>query len=75
MDNSFDQVIYLTRKRWGISGNHEEKIITTKRYENSNDSDRIIFQGDESLIYKTELDKLIIYLKTNRFKLRTLEIK
>ena len=64
LEDSFDEFFYFTKKRWGITGNHEEKIISTKRYYETNESDRIVFPGEERLLYKTESDKLIVYTRT-----------
>ncbi len=60
---NYEDALYLKRKVWGISGNHQTMEVTTT-LENSkpdNDSDSYIYKGVEKLIYKIEGDTLKLY--------------
>jgi hypothetical protein len=55
--------IYLKRKTWGITGNHQTTSISTKKelqFETDTISD-YVFKGFSNIIFKAEKNKLIIY--------------
>lgn len=61
--SSYEDALYLKRKVWGITGNHQTiELTSTLENSKSNDhSDSYIFKGAEELIYKIEGDTLKLY--------------
>jgi hypothetical protein len=55
--------LYLKRKTWGITGNHQTTVISTNKellFQTDTISD-YIYKGFSEIIYKAENNKLIIY--------------
>ena len=55
--------LYLKRKTWGITGNDQTTVISTKKelkFETDTISD-YVYSGFSEIIYKAENNKLIIY--------------
>lgn len=54
--------LYLKRKTWGITGNHQITVISTNKdlFQADTISD-YVYNGFSEIIYKAENNKLIIY--------------
>jgi hypothetical protein len=55
--------LYLKRKTWGITGNHQTTVISTNKellFKADTISD-YVYNGFSEIIYKVENNKLIIY--------------
>ena len=65
VNDSFNEVLYLTKKVWGISGNHQQFIISTKRYGQASPKERIILEGETPLFYKIDNNRVLFYSDRN----------
>ncbi len=68
--------IYVKAKSWGLSGNHEEILISRKPIRNStscirNEGDCMFFYADEVYYKKENEDSLILVLPSGSFSKRS----